>query len=556
MHFIERHPRVLITIAAILYLVPGIVDLPLLDRDEPRFARATIEMMEKQEWVIPYFNNDYRFDKPPLTYWWMRLNYSIFGKHEFSARLHSVIASWITALVLFQISMSSGFKLRKSIFSALIWLTSFQVLIHSRIAVADMLLIACLTITLFALLKYLRKDAVTINPYSKWFYLLYISMALGFLAKGPIALLIPLMTVALSSIFFPKESQNKNAVMQLAKESFYGLILTTAIIALWGIPALIQTQGAYFDIGLNKHVIQRGIESFDNRSYIPGVYYLFIILIFINPWVSKLVPTLKRAWENKKEDTYDLILLSWIFSTFLIFAFYKTQLPHYILPAYPAIALLIAKYYNSVPSNTFQISVWIHRLIFSSLIVALIFIALNLNNEPFIDLQKVSFLLASFLFTLLLASECAKRNLKKQTLILIAFASLLFFPLTNHLRNTHITINTHELIKEIDTPISNFYTIGFTEPSLIWYLDDYCIFLDDASIKTTELKDNDCLIILSRQWKVSEKSVKKWLTEKTNPTYYDRKALIFEVFKNNQILWSEGFNPGNGSWVELAIITK
>ena len=333
MHFIERHPRVLITIAAILYLVPGIADLPLLDRDEPRFARATIEMMEKQEWVIPYFNNDYRFDKPPLTYWWMRLNYSIFGKHEFSARLHSVIASWITALVLFQISMSSGFKLRKSIFSALIWLTSFQVLIHSRIAVADMLLIACLTITLFALLKYLRKDSVTINPYSKWFYLLYISMALGFLAKGPIALLIPFMTVALSSIFFPKESQNKNAVMQLAKESFYGLILTTAIIALWGIPALIQTQGAYFDIGLNKHVIQRGIESFNNRSYIPGVYYLFIILIFMNPWVSKLVPTLKRAWENKKEDTYDLILLSWIFSTFLIFAFYKTQLPHYILPA-------------------------------------------------------------------------------------------------------------------------------------------------------------------------------------------------------------------------------
>lgn len=556
MHFIERHPRVLITIAAILYLVPGIVDLPLLDRDEPRFARATIEMMEKQEWVIPYFNNDYRFDKPPLTYWWMRLNYSIFGKHEFSARLHSVIASWITALVLFQISMSSGFKLRKSIFSALIWLTSFQVLIHSRIAVADMLLIACLTITLFALLKYLRKDAVTISPYSKWFYLLYISMALGFLAKGPIALLIPLMTVALSSIFFPKESQNKNAVMQLAKESFYGLILTTAIIALWGIPALIQTQGAYFDIGLNKHVIQRGMESFNNRSYIPGVYYLFIILIFINPWVSKLVPTLKRAWENKKEDTYDLILLSWIFSTFLIFAFYKTQLPHYILPAYPAIALLIAKYYNSVPSNTFQISVWIHRLIFSSLIVALIFVALNLNNEPFIDLQKASFLLASFLFTLLLASECAKRNLKKQTLILIAFASLLFFPLTNHLRNTHITINTHELIKEIHAPISNFYSIGFTEPSLIWYLDDYCILLDDASIKTTELKDNDCLIILSRQWKVSEKSVKKWLTEKTNPTYYDRKALIFEVFKNNQILWSEGFNPGNGSWVELAIITK
>ena len=102
------------------------------------------------------------------------------------------------------------------------------------------------------------------------------------------------------------------------------------------------------------------------------------------------------------------------------------------------------------------------------------FIALNLNNESLKDLQKASFLLASFLFTLLLASECAKRNLKKQTLILIAFASLLFLPLTNHLETLTSRLNTHELIKEIDTPISNFYTIGFTEPSPIWYLDDYC----------------------------------------------------------------------------------
>ena len=556
MHFIERHPRVLITIAAILYLLPGIVDLPLLDRDEPRFARATIEMMEKEEWIIPYFNNDYRFDKPPLTYWWMRLNYSIFGKHEFSARLHSVIASWITAIMLFQISINSGFKLRKSIFSALIWLTSFQVLIHSRVAVADMLLIACLTVTLSVLLKYLCKNAVTIKPYSKWFYLLYTSMALGFLAKGPIALLIPIMTLVLSSIFLPKESHNKAAMKQLATESFYGLILTTAIIALWGIPALIQTQGAYFDIGLNKHVIQRGMESFNNRSYIPGVYYLFIILIFLSPWVSKLVPTLKRAWENKKGDPFDLILVNWILSTFLIFAFYKTQLPHYILPAYPAIALLIAKYYNSIPLNTFQISVWIQRFILTSLIATLTFAALNLNNEPFIDLQKASYLLASFLLALLLASECAKRNLKKQTLIIVALASLLFFPLTNHLRNTHITIKTNELLKEIDTPISNFYAIGFTEPSLIWYLDDYCTFLDEASIQTTELGDDTCLIILSRQWKVTEASIKKWLTEKTHPASYDRKEFIYEVFKNKQINWTEGFNLGNGSWVELAIITK
>ena len=183
---LERHPRVFLSLLAILYLVPGIINLPLLDRDEPRFAQATIEMMEKKEWIVPYFNNDYRFDKPPLTYWWMRLNYSLFfGKQEWTARLHSVLASWLTALILFQISKSFGFKTKQALFTACIWLSSFQVLIHSRVAVADMLLILCLTLSLWALLQLVQDEASQRKAFSKWFYLLYFSMAIGFLAKGP-----------------------------------------------------------------------------------------------------------------------------------------------------------------------------------------------------------------------------------------------------------------------------------------------------------------------------------------------------------------------------------
>ena len=74
------------------------------------------------------------------------------------------------------------------------------------------------------------------------------------------------------------------------------------IIALWGLPALALTKGAYFDVGLKKHVVQRGFESFNNRNYIPGLYYVFIILIFLSPWVSKLIPSLKSAWKEKKNQ--------------------------------------------------------------------------------------------------------------------------------------------------------------------------------------------------------------------------------------------------------------
>ena len=82
----------------LVVLLCGSFQLPLLDRDEPRVSRATVEMAEKGNWVIPYFNGEYRFDKPPLTYWWMGVHHWIFGVNEFSSRLHSILATLLVGL--------------------------------------------------------------------------------------------------------------------------------------------------------------------------------------------------------------------------------------------------------------------------------------------------------------------------------------------------------------------------------------------------------------------------------------------------------------------------
>ncbi|HEY9156300.1 MAG TPA: glycosyltransferase family 39 protein, partial [Opitutaceae bacterium] len=79
--------------------LPGTDWLPLVDRDEPRFATATREMMERHDWVVPTFNGAYRFDKPVLTYWLMRVGYSIFGVSEMGARLHAILATIALVLV-------------------------------------------------------------------------------------------------------------------------------------------------------------------------------------------------------------------------------------------------------------------------------------------------------------------------------------------------------------------------------------------------------------------------------------------------------------------------
>src|SRR6266702_1043470 len=88
-------------LGCVLFHVAGTWSLPLIDRDEPRFAEASREMIQRGDYVVPYFNDQLRLDKPPLTYWAQTLSYRIFGDNDFAARFPSAIAASLTALVIF-----------------------------------------------------------------------------------------------------------------------------------------------------------------------------------------------------------------------------------------------------------------------------------------------------------------------------------------------------------------------------------------------------------------------------------------------------------------------
>ena len=120
-----------------MVLLSGTFELPLLDRDEPRFSRATVEMSERGDWIIPYFNGDYRFDKPPLTYWWMGIHHWLFGVNEFSSRLHAIISTLLVAgWMILRGRQWVGEEGAK--WGALIWLLNLQIWQHGRLALADM----------------------------------------------------------------------------------------------------------------------------------------------------------------------------------------------------------------------------------------------------------------------------------------------------------------------------------------------------------------------------------------------------------------------------------
>src|SRR5215469_7945441 len=176
-------PFRIILLLSLILMLSGNWLLPLMDRDEPRFAEASREMLQRNDLVIPWFNGQYRFDKPPLIYWCQMGCYRFFGENTFSARLPSVLFATATALLLLAWGRRLGDE-NTAFCAAIIFVTCLQVLIHARLAVADMPMVFFATAAVWSGWEMTRPNG---GQSAMWWWFFFVSLALGFLAKGPIA---------------------------------------------------------------------------------------------------------------------------------------------------------------------------------------------------------------------------------------------------------------------------------------------------------------------------------------------------------------------------------
>jgi 4-amino-4-deoxy-L-arabinose transferase-like glycosyltransferase len=194
-------------LACVVFHILGIWSLPLIDRDEPRFAEASREMIGRGNYVLPYFNNQIRLDKPPLTYWAQVSSYRVFGENDFAARFPSAIAAALTALSIVAWGRRMGGE-ELGWWAAIIFTLSLQTFVHAKAAVADMWLVLFMTLAHWAGYELLYRNDTntehrTLNLNNRrflWWWIFYLSLGLGFLAKGPIAWT-PLLTVAVVIIY-------------------------------------------------------------------------------------------------------------------------------------------------------------------------------------------------------------------------------------------------------------------------------------------------------------------------------------------------------------------
>ena len=359
--------------SCVLFHILGTWSLPLIDRDEPRFAEASREMIERGNYIVPYFNNQLRLDKPPLTYWAQVASYHMFGENDFAARFPSAIAAALTALLIFAWGRRMGGE-KLGGWAAIIFTISLQTFVHAKAAVADMWLVLFVTLASWAGYELFQRPtlnqgaAVSRPPWAIWkspFLVFYLALAFGFLAKGPIAWT-PLLAVS-GIIIYTRDWQ------MLRRFKFaVGLALMLAVVALWGIPALIQTRGEFFTVGIGRHVVTRSFTTLEGHGASSfGMYVLllpfYFVTVFISffPWSIKLPWLIRKLWLNREAGvvhlrqgyggqaaagysriTVDTYLLWGIVVIFVIFTLVSTKLPHYTLPAFPLLALLLARHWS------------------------------------------------------------------------------------------------------------------------------------------------------------------------------------------------------------------
>jgi len=327
-------PWILLLIA--LNFLLGLGAMPLFDLDEGAFSSATMEMLQRGDYITTYMGGELRFDKPILIYWLQALSVSGFGLNEFALRLPSALCAIAWCWVVFRF-VRTYLDQSRAVAAALLLAMSLVVSVIARAATADALLNLWLCLAIcdaYRLLNTPTPGKFIANPLVLRAYLW---VGLGVLAKGPVAILVPLAVAFLYALC----ARRWQHLLRLLFNPL-GWLICLGVFMPWYI-AEYHAQGQLFIDGfLFKHNLSRfnsTMEGHGGHLY----YYLPVSLLVFMPVCGlflQLVFKLRRFVDD------DLSRFCWIWFGFVLvfFSFSNTQLPHYLLYGATPVFILVAKY--------------------------------------------------------------------------------------------------------------------------------------------------------------------------------------------------------------------
>lgn len=319
----------------------------LVGPDEGRYAEIPREMVVSGDWLTPRLNGLKYFEKPPLQYWTTAAAFTLFGEYHWATRLWTALTGFLGILAVY-FTGRRLFGPEAGLYGALVLASSLLYVLIGHINTLDMGVTFFMTLGLAGFLL-AQHGAASGRERRNWMWLTWAALALSVLSKGLMGVVLPGAVLVIYSLV----ERDFSVWRRLHIGS--GIALFLAIAAPWFVAVSIVNPEFFRFFFIHEH-FERFLTKAHGR-YHPWWYFVPVFLAGILPWLTLAFDTLVRAWKQESGSTGKFrpqrFLFVWAVFIYFFFSISSSKLPSYILPVFPALALLMGYRLTQIDRRTF-----------------------------------------------------------------------------------------------------------------------------------------------------------------------------------------------------------
>jgi len=497
-------------------------------------------MIENGDYIDIRFQETPRYKKPAGAYWIQTAAVQVLSPNELNSIWAYRIPSFLAALsaVLLTYAIASLFMNKNSALLSGVFLSlSFLLNVEAHMAKTDALLLTSILISQYGLAKAYKRDVTNLSWLCFW-----IGLGFGILFKGPIAPLIIVLTIFALWFF------DRNLIWFKDLRPITGTVIVAMITLPWIITVQMHSDGAFLKSSIGGDLLPKLIGGMESHGMPPGYYLLIIMITF---WPSSLFiwPSLVNLIKTKNKES-SKFLMAWIIPAWLLLELIPTKLPHYVLPLFPAIAIMGAKWVSEFKFHNMTLGTKLFSglwLIIGVVLITASFLLVNSNNDMIMSLPDaisldllaqhtlivfynspiiIGISLISILILVLTVILVWKIQLKAAIVCSVFLAILFFIPLTYstipNIKWAFPSANIANFLKSTNNVNNSIISIGYHEPSLIFLTgtNTYLTGVENGAKRFAENPKNIALVTRSNLKDFSDATKRLGINLKTAKTFH------------------------------------